>query len=87
MPELWFRALTLSLPVGVVTPDQLMYIRQTFTKDEKARYKALKALIVSTYVNNNAHVRAREELVGMTMDVDKGVREFAQRLMAAWSVC
>ena len=42
LPELWFRALTLSLPAGVVTDDQLQEIRRTIPDDENGRYSTTK---------------------------------------------
>ena len=86
-PALWFQAFVGSMPSQLLTIHQLQKLRSEFPENEEKQYKALKALVLETYVNVNAHREARKKFEKLKMSKEYGVREFAQRIIAQRSIC
>jgi len=86
-PALWFQAFVGSMPSQLLTIRQLQKLRSDFPENPEKQYKALKALILETYVNVNAHREARRKFEKLKMTKEYGVREFAQRIISQRSIC
>lgn len=85
-PALWFQAFVGSMPAQLLTVPQLQQLRLD-NPDQINCYKALKDLVMSTYVNVDAHREARRKFENEKMDPAYGPMEFAQRLQSQRAIC
>ena len=74
------------MPTQLLTLPQLQQLRLDNPEPTNC-YKALKDLVMSTYVNVDAHREARRKFENEKMDPAYGPMEFAQRLQSQRAIC